>query len=111
MYDLKKVEENFHDMMRSVFSEKVMARVEFPELTEKLLKNQSAIDFPGTFGSFFYFLAIEDEKPILYVNAVSRMDLDFERLCIVDEQSFEWIEDGNYTQIREEKGVSRKVII
>jgi len=40
MYDLKKVEENFHDMMRSVFSEKVMARVEFPELTEKLLKNQ-----------------------------------------------------------------------
>ena len=110
MNDLKNVERNFHDLIGSCLSERFLEHFEFPQLSDKLLKNQSAVDLPP-FGAFFYFLAIEDGKPVLYVNARSRMDLDLDRLCIVDGESFEWIEDGDYTKIRQEHGVSGEVVL
>lgn len=97
MHDLKKVEKNFHDLIRSIYKKRPIS-FELPEITEKLLTKQAALDMPETFGGFFYFLAIEDEKPVLYVGVFSRMDPDLDRLCIVDEQSYRWIEDGSYSE-------------
>ena len=97
MHDFKKVEKNFHDLIRSIYKQRPIS-FELPEITEKLLAKQAAIDMPETFGGFFYFLAIEDEKPVLYVGVFSRMNPDLDRLCIVDEQSYRWIEDGSYSE-------------
>ena len=97
MHDFKKVEKNFHDLIRSIYKQRPIS-FELPEITEKLLAKQAAIDMPETFGGFFYFLAIEDEKPVLYVGVFSRMNPDLDRLCIVDEQSYRWIEDGSYCE-------------
>ena len=105
--DLKKVEKNFHDLIRGIYKERDIP-FDLPEITEELLAHEDVIDLPGTFGGYFYFLAIEDEKPVLYVNAFSRMDLDLDRMCIIGEDSCQWIEDGNYAQKRIEHHVEIK---
>ena len=40
-----------------------------------------------SFGWISYFLVIEDEKPVLYANACSRIDLDVD--AFIDENGFE----------------------
>ena len=40
-----------------------------------------------SFGWIYYFLVIEDEKPVLYANACSRMDLDI--IAFIDENGSE----------------------
>ena len=104
MYDLKKVEKNFQDFIRNIYPEDDIP-VDLPEITEDLLTKQWGIDLPGTFGGFEYFLAIEDEKPILYLKAFSRMDLDLDRVAIVDDESFKWIENVDYEEKLKEHGL------
>ena len=84
MYDLKKVEDKFHEYLKSRLIKGVY-RIDEIKLTEDLLEQQEAFYIP--FGWISYFLVIEDEKPVVYVNAISRMDLDV--IGFVDENSYE----------------------
>lgn len=84
MYDLKKIEENFHKYLKTGIKEEDYNFNEI-KITERLLKKQEAFYIP--FGHISYFLAIEDEKPVLYAHISSRMDLDI--VCIVDENGYE----------------------
>lgn len=96
MYDLKKVEEKFHEYLKERLNEKTY-RIEEIKITEKLLKKEEAFYIP--FGWISYFLVIEDEKPVVYANACSRMDLDI--IAIIDENGYEdydvW--DGDHPEI------------
>jgi hypothetical protein len=83
VYDLNKVEKKFHEYLRTVLDEKEF-RINEIKITEDLLQQQKAFYIP--FGFISYFLAIEDEKPVLYANASSRMDLDL--IVIVDENGY-----------------------
>lgn len=104
MDDLERVEKNFQDFIRNIYPENDIP-VDLPEITEKLLEKQWGIDLPGTFGGFDYFLAIEDEKPILYLKAFSRMDNFLDRVAIVDEESFKWVENVDYNKKLKEHGL------
>jgi len=93
MYYLKKVEEKFHEYLKSRLDEEVY-RIDEIKITEDLLEQEEA--FYIWFGWLSYFLAIEDEKPIVCANACSRMDLDV--IAFIDENGYEdydvW--DGNH---------------
>lgn len=83
VYDLNKVEKKFHEYLRTGLDENEF-RINEIEITEDLLYEQSAFYIP--FGHVSYFLVIEDEKPVLYANVSSRMDLDL--IVIVDEHEY-----------------------
>ena len=40
-----------------------------------------------SFGQFSYFLVIDDGKPVIYLHAISRMDLDM--VAFIDENGYE----------------------
>lgn len=84
MYDLKKVEEKFHEYLKTGLDEEKF-RIHEIEITEGLLKKQDAFYIP--FGFVSYFLVIEDEKPVVYANVSSRMDLNL--IVFVDEDGYE----------------------
>ena len=84
MYDLKKVDDNFHEYLKSRLNED-RYRIDEIKITEDLLKQQEAFYIP--FGWISYFLVIEDEKPVVYANACSRMDLD--TVAFIDENGYE----------------------
>ena len=84
MNELKKVEENFHEFLKAALREKP-SRIDAIGLTEELFKRQEAFLIP--FGYVSYFLGIEDEKPIAYVNMTTRMGIDF--ICFVDESGYD----------------------
>lgn len=84
MYDLKKVEEKFHEYLKLRLNEDVY-RIDEIKITEDLLKQEEA--FYIWFGSLSYFLVFEDEKPVIYANARSRMDLDI--IAFIDENGYE----------------------
>ena len=84
MHDLKKLEKKFHEFLKSGLNEKDYDFDEI-EITEKLLEEKEAFFIP--FGYLTYFLVIEDGKPVVYVNAATRMDTD--AICFVDEESYE----------------------
>lgn len=92
MHDFKKVEEKFHEYLKSRLNEEVY-RIDEIKITEELLERQEAFYIP--FGWVSYFLVIEDERPVVYANACSRMDLDI--IAIIEEDGFEdydlWAED------------------
>lgn len=99
MYNLKKVEEEFHKYLKLRLKRE---KYDFDKLkiTEELLKQQEAFYMP--FGHISYFLVIEDdEKPVLYVHASSRMDLSL--LIFIDENGYEeydvWM--GDHQEISE----------
>ena len=96
MYDLKKVEEKFHEYLKERLNENIY-RIDKIKITEKLLKKEEAFYIP--FGWISYFLIIEDGKPVVYANACSRMDLDI--IAIIDENDYEdydvW--DGDHPDI------------
>lgn len=106
MYDLKKVNEKFQEFLKSGLNENRYNLDEI-EITEELLEQQEAIYIP--FGFVSYFLVIEDEKPVVYVHAATRMDLDL--IAFVDEngyESYDVFED--HKDIREKyESQSRKV--
>ena len=84
MYDLKKVEEKFHEYLNSRLNEE-RYRIDEILISEELLEKEAAFYIP--FGWVSYFLVIEDEKPVVYANACSRMDLDI--VAFIDENGFE----------------------
>jgi hypothetical protein len=84
MHDLKKVEEKFHEYLKTRLNEKTY-RIDEIKITEELLEKQEAFYIP--FGWISYFLVIEDGKPEVYANACSRMDLDM--IAIIDENGYE----------------------
>ena len=84
LYDLKKVEEKFHEYLKARLDEKVY-RIDEIRITEELLEKEEAFYMP--FGWISYFLVIEDEKPVVYANACSRMDLDV--VAFIDEDGYE----------------------
>lgn len=97
-YDLKKIEKKFHEYLRTGLDENEFRITEI-KITEDLLEQQKAFYFP--FGHVSYFLVIEDQKPVLYVNVLSRMDIDL--IVYVDEDGYEvydmWeddVEDDNW---------------
>ena len=73
MHDFDKVEEKFHEYLKSRLNDEVY-RIDEIKITEDLIKQEKA--FYISFGWVSYFLVIEDEKPAVYANACSRMDLD-----------------------------------
>ena len=83
MYDLKKLEEKFHEFLKDGINEKEFD-IDGVKITEELLKQQEA--FLIHFGYLSYFLVNEDEKPVIYVHVSTRMDTDL--MCIVDEEGY-----------------------
>ena len=84
MHDFRKVEEKFHEYLKSRLNDEVY-RIGEIKITEDLLVQEKA--FYISFGWISYFLVIEDEKPVVYANACSRMDLDM--IAFIDENGFE----------------------
>ena len=84
MYDLKKVEEKFHEYLKLCLNEEIY-RIDEIKITKELLEKEEAFYIP--FGWISYFLVIEDEKPVVYANACSRMDLDM--IAFIDENGYE----------------------
>jgi len=84
MHDFEKVEEKFHEYLKSRLNDEIY-RIDEIKITEDLLNQEKA--FYISFGWVSYFLAIEDEKPVVYANACSRMDLDV--IAFIDENGYE----------------------
>ena len=102
MYDLKKLEKRFHEFINvDKYYDKDEIRI-----TEDLLKQEEALYIP--FGEMRYFLVIEDERPVLYVHAFSRMDLD--SICFVDEDGYTChdVYMGENEEIRERYSRNRR---
>lgn len=111
MYDLKKLEEKFHEFLKDGINEKEFD-IDGIEITEELLEKQEA--FLIHFGYLSYFLVIEGEKPVIYVNVATRMDTD--SICFVDEDGYKCydvffgdhkdISEKYYSQLRKIKRYS-----
>ena len=78
MHDLTNIRKSFDELVLSRLSDEVLKRNCIDEneelITEELLNRREIIEVP--FGFIIYFLAIEDEKPVLYVEIASRMGSD-----------------------------------
>ena len=78
MHDLTKIQKTFDELFLSRFNEEIFIRNDIHEdeelIKEELFEIREVISIP--FGSLFYFLALEDEKPVLYVELASRMGVD-----------------------------------
>ena len=96
MHDFGKVEEKFHEYLKSRLNDEVY-RIGEIKITEDLMEQEKA--FYISFGWISYFLVIEDEKPVVYANACSRMDLDV--IAFIDENGYEdydvW--DGSHPEM------------
>ena len=111
MYDLKKLEEKFHEFLKDGINEKEFD-IDGVKITEELLKQQEA--FLIHFGYLSYFLVIEDERPVIYVHVSTRMDTDL--MCFVDEEGYKCydvfmgnnkdISEKYYSQLRKIKRYS-----
>lgn len=106
-YDLKKVEEKFHEYLKEKLNEKVY-RIDEIKITEDLLEKQAAFYIP--FGWISYFLVIEDEKPVVYANACSRMDLDV--VAFIDENGYEdyYVWAGEHPDMDKKYGIQAKKV-
>ena len=103
MHDLTKIRKNFDELVLSRLSEEVLKRNCIDEndelITEELLNRREIIEAP--FGSIIYFLVLEDENPVLYLEKASRMGSD--DLYIINEEGCEYydIYDGFPPEIKE----------
>ena len=101
--DLTNIRKTFDELVVSRLSDKVFERngINNDEelITEELLNKRKIIEVP--FGSIIYFLVLEDEKPILYLEKASRMGSD--DLYIIDENGYECydIYDGYPPEIKD----------
>ena len=103
MHDLTKIRKSFDELILGRLSDEVLKRNCIDEneelITEELLNRREIIEVP--FGSIIYFLAIEDEKPVLYVEIASRMGSD--DLYVIKDNSYEYydIYDGYPPEIED----------
>ena len=103
MYDLINIQKTFNELILSRLGEEVLKRNDIHEneelIREELFEMKEIIEVP--FGSIIYFLALEDEKPVLYVELASRMGSD--DLYVIKEDSYECydIYDGYPPEIKD----------
>ena len=78
MHDLTNIQKTFNELILSRLGEEVLKRNDIHEdeelIREELFDMKEIIEVP--FGSIIYFLALEDENPVLYVEIASRMGSD-----------------------------------
>ena len=103
MHDLTKIQKTFNELILSRLGEEVLKRNDIHEdeelIKEELFDLKEIIEVP--FGSIIYFLALEDENPVLYVEIASRMGSD--DLYVIKEDSYECydIYDGYPPEIKD----------
>ena len=89
MHDLKNIQKTFNELILSRLGEEVLKRNDIHEdeelIREELFDMKEIIEVP--FGSIIYFLALEDENPVLYVEIASRMGSD--DLYVIKEDSYD----------------------
>ena len=78
MHDLTNIQKTFNELILSRLGEEVLKRNDIHGdeelIREELFDMKEIIEVP--FGSIIYFLALEDENPVLYVEIASRMGSD-----------------------------------
>ena len=103
MHDLTNIQKTFNELILSRLREEVLKRNDIHEdeelIREELFDMKEIIEVP--FGSIIYFLATEDEKPVLYVEIASRMGSD--DLYIINEEGCKYydIYEGYPPEIKE----------
>ena len=103
MHDLTNIQKTFNEIILSRLSEKVLKANNIHEneelIREELCEMREISEVP--FGSIIYFLALEDEKPVLYVEIASRMGSD--DLYVIKEDSYDCddIYDGYPPEIKD----------
>ena len=103
MHDLTNIQKTFNELIMSRLDDEILGRNNIGEneelIREELFEMKEIIEVP--FGSIIYFLAIEDEKPVLYVEIASRMGSD--DLYIIKEDSYDCydIYDGYPPEIKD----------
>ena len=103
MHDLKNIQKAFNELILSRLGEEVLKRNDIHGdeelIREELFDMKEIIEVP--FGSIIYFLALEDENPVLYVEIASRMGSD--DLYIIKDDSYEChdIYDGYPPEIKD----------
>ena len=103
MHDLTNIQKTFNEIILSRLSEKVLKANNIHEdeelIREELFEMKEIIEVP--FGSIIYFLALENEKPALYVEMASRMGSD--DLYVIKEDSYDCydIYDGYPSEIED----------
>ena len=89
MHDLTNIQKTFNELILSRLREEVLKRNDIHEdeelIKEELFDMKEIIEVP--FGSIIYFLALEDENPVLYVEIASRMGSD--DLYVIKEDSYD----------------------
>jgi len=95
-YDFKKLEENLHRFLKPK-NDRTSTALDEIRITEKLFERKERAYIP--FGYMDYFLVIEDNRPIIYAHALSRMDLD--SICFIDEKGWKCYDvyDGDHDDI------------
>ena len=103
MHDLTNIQKTFNELILSRLGEEVLKRNDIHEdeelIKEELFDMKEIIEVP--FGSIIYFLALEDENPVLYVEIASRMGSD--DLYVIKEDSYDCydIYDGYPPEIKD----------
>ena len=103
MHDLTNIQKTFNELILSRLREEVLKRNDIHEdeelIKEELFDMKEIIEVP--FGSIIYFLALEDENPVLYVEIASRMGSD--DLYVIKEDSYDCydIYDGYPSEIED----------
>ena len=96
MHDLTNIQKRFNELILNRLGEEVLKRNNIYEnkelIREELFEMKEIIEVP--FGSIIYFLALEDEEPVLYVALASRMGSD--DLYVIKKDSYDYydIYDG-----------------
>ena len=103
MHDLTNIQKTFNELILSRLGEEVLKRNDIHEdeelIKEELFDMKEIIEVP--FGSIIYFLALENENPVLYVEIASRMGSD--DLYVIKEDSYDCydIYDGYPPEIKD----------
>ena len=103
MHDLTNIRKSFDELVLSRLSDEVLKRNCIDEneelITEELFNRREIIEVP--FGSIIYFLVLEDENPVLYLEKASRMGSD--DLYIINEDGCKYydIYEGYPPEIKE----------
>ena len=103
MHDLTNIQKTFNELILSRLGEEVLKRNDIHKdeelIREELFDMKEIIEVP--FGSIIYFLALEDENPVLYVEIASRMGSD--DLYVIKEDSYDCydIYDGYPPEIKD----------
>ena len=103
MHDLTNIQKTFNELIMSRLDDKILERNNIGEneelIREELFEMKEIIEVP--FGSIIYFLALEGENPVLYVEIASRMGSD--DLYVIKEDSYDCydIYDGYPPEIKD----------